>query len=184
MKHKLIVLMGPDGSGKTTVAKSLVRHLRQKGVYVVYNHGHTYITSGNSFGIQEATLEKRRIFFQLLLPFAYFDNVFAFVFKYLFKKGTIISDRYLYDKAVRLAYYGILPAWLFSPYLRLLPRPDVIYCLDAPEKSIVKRKSGMSREELVRYRRLYVKAAQILGAHIVNTDRPIKSTLKSIIPLL
>ena len=179
----LIVFCGMDGTGKSTLAMSLKKHLHQNKIKSSYTHGHTYTTAQKSFRSDEHTVEKYRLFWRLLIPFAYLDNLLTYALQYRSaqRKNVIISDRYFYDKVVRLLYYKICPQWIACIYLKLLPRPDYIFFLDVSPAVAIKRKGEYNRAEHERFRKQYQFAAKVLNVPIIDTSQSIDSCLSEII---
>jgi len=160
-----------DGSGKTTLASALFRDLEKEGRPVHLKHGHGYSVSKNSFGFDERSVNRYRLLFGILLPFAYLDNLFTFYFRYrpLLREKTLISDRYFYDKLARLIFYKICPLALAKLYLQLLPKPDYVFFLDIEASDARNRKEGYTEEELESFRRAYLFIAGCLNSPVINT---------------
>ena len=181
-KKALIVLCGMDGSGKSTLAGKLQLHFKNKGLAVSYTHGHTYTTAKNTFRSDPSSVHKYKLFWRLLLPFAFIDNLLTYFlnYRYAIRSSTIIADRYLYDKVVRLIYYGICPRWLAVWYLRLLPKPDYCFFLDVDPKKAVDRKKEFSIDTQKKYRKHYLFAARILDQPIIDTGQSIGKCVQKI----
>lgn len=184
--NALIVFCGMDGTGKSTLATSLKKYLHQKNIESSYTHGHTYTTAQNTFRSDEQGVEKYRFFWRLLIPFAYLDNLLTYILQYRKAKRSeiIISDRYFYDKVVRLLYYNICPQWLARIYLRLLPQPDYIFFLDVSPAVAIQRKGEYNKTEHEKFRLMYQFAAKTLHAPIIDTSKSIDSCLAEVIAQL
>lgn len=185
-KHLHIVFCGMDGSGKSTLANFLAERLRRNGLKVTNIHGHGYKTTSTSFGLSADTVVKNNRWLRLLLPLAYLDNLLTYVFSYLpiLRQQTLISDRYFYDKVVRMLYYGIIDERLARLYLHLLPRPLVVFFLDSSEKIVRKRKDEYDESEYKEFRKWYKFVAKELGVELVMTDVPIAETQKKVLQLV
>lgn len=182
-KNLLIVFSGPDGSGKTTLAQQLNRHLRGQGEKPLLVHGHGYSLSQSSFGLSEKAVTRFKYLFHPLLPLALLDHWFTYVFQYwpVLKKTTLICDRYFYDKTCRLIYYQILPRFLAKIYLAFIPRPDHVFFLDADPARLKQRKKGHQLKELTQLSQIYKFLAKSLKAPLINTNvSPDKSLAKII----
>jgi len=184
--NALIVFCGMDGTGKSTLACNLQKYFKSKNALARNIHAHTYTTSQNTFRSDEHSVEKYRFFWRLLIPFAYLDNLLTYFLQYRKAKRSriIISDRYFYDKVVRLLYYNICPQWLARIYLSLLPQPDYVFFLDVSPAVAIKRKGEYNRTEHENFRALYQYAAKILDAPIIDTSKSIDTCLTEIVTLL
>jgi len=97
-------------------------------------HSHSYSISSDSFGISEAVITKWKYLFMLLIPLAILDNWFTFlsIYRPILNKRELICDRYFYDKVARAVYYGICPWLIARIWIRLIPKPDVVFFLTEP----------------------------------------------------
>lgn len=160
---KLVVLVGPDGSGKTTLASKLLETLPRllfvKGHYVYYRFG-ILPELKSIFG---ASLTKRcggdnkvqagqpLSAIRAILMTLYYSLDFALgYFKVLFWKARghiIVTDRYYYD-------YYLQPHWKNAPrwFLRFceiaVPKPDLILFLYCQPELIRKRKPELEVDEI------------------------------------
>ena len=161
-----LVLIGPDGSGKSTVAKQLQKSLRDLFDIHQYYHGH--------FGL----LPELKIFRNFFLgaigrkppaPPAEAHNVPAhgllrvliYVFYYSVdyflghwivrgfqsKGHLIIFDRYFYDWFIQ-GYYGRTPRWLLPILKAVLPRPDLVVHLRNSPEIVHHRKAELTVEQI------------------------------------
>ena len=185
-KHPLIVFCGMDGSGKTTLAEKLVNYFERQGREIEFIHGHGYTVSENSFGLDEKRVKRLKYLFKLLIPLALLDNLYTYYFKYkpLLKNKTLICDRYFYDKLARVIYYGICPPSLAKIYLKLLPKPDFAFFLDADPQKAHARKRELSEEELVSFRKIYKFLAECLEAPVIDTGLSLNVCYKKILEYL
>lgn len=185
-KHLHIVFCGMDGSGKTTLADFVMDWLKRQGYPAVFKHGHGYLVSQQSFGFSADSVTQWRGFLQLLVPFAYLDNLSTYVFSYLpaLRSAALIADRYFYDKVVRMLYYGIINRQLAKIYLKLLPRPTVVFFLDTSEELAKKRKDEYKISELGEFRRWYKFVGEIVGADTIRTDVTLRKTQQQVLAIL
>jgi len=181
-KNLLIAFCGPDGSGKTTLAKETVLQLRKNGRDVHYCHGHAYTFAPTSLGLKKKKVLKLRKLLCFLTPFGLIDNLFTYYFYYrpILKKKSLICDRYFYDKLARLFNYGLINSFWLKVYLRLLPKPDLVFFLKLDPQTIRKRKKEYSLEELTKFNRAYKQMAKIINAQIIKTNQPLPICLKKI----
>jgi thymidylate kinase len=78
----------------------------------------------------------------------------------LARSGLVVFDRYFQDVLAdpkRYRFGG--PLWLARFAAPLVPKPDLLFVLDAPVQVILSRKLELLPEELQRQRRIYVRFA-------------------------
>lgn len=149
---KLIVFIGVDGSGKTT----LINKLREKSpvfktqLYLGWNdYFFKWIGKLNrrtNFSSEKARKLANRILFyifHLLLPFDFLARYLRA--KSQAKYGIIISDRYPLPKKKSGIYRKLSLSFTYF----LLPRPSMLFILDADPEKIWKRKKEGNYEKFV-----------------------------------
>jgi thymidylate kinase len=185
-----IVCVGPDGSGKSSVADRVMKRLettfkRDKSRYyhwkpltfrlskadrgLVHNpHGQT--TRG--------TLASTIYLFYHLLEF--FLGGILRLKPVLFRNGMVFVDRYFYDIIVDPKRYRLnASAWLVCLIAKTIVKPDLVICLDAPAKLFYERKQEVPYEEVVRQREAYLAFAKGLSnGHIVDASRPLDDAVR------
>ncbi len=144
-----ITLEGPDGSGKTRQAESLLEHLRSLDLDVVltYEPGGTPIGDqirNVLFNLDNTAMDPRTEF--LLFSASRAQHV-AEKIKPLLERGTIVlSDRY-FDSSLAYQGYGhqlnLQTLWEVTSFATQGLIPDRTYLLDIPvEEGIQRRKQG------------------------------------------
>lgn len=183
MKTYLIAFCGMDGTGKTTLAAELNKYFTRNKLSIYYRHAHGYSISNNSFGIQEETLYRYKWLFTILSPLILLDSFYTYFIKYkpILRHRHLLCDRYFYDKIARLVYFGILPMYVASIFLKILPKPDYIFCLDIDEQTARKRKKEYSENEYRKYRNVYNQIFASLRINPINTTKPIVHIKRQII---
>lgn len=183
MKCPLIVFCGVDGSGKSTLAKELKSKLDRRNIQTSYVHGHTFVASGDSFGIGDTTVVKFRYLFRMLIPLAILDNYYDYLITKspVLKKNILICDRYYYDKLARMMYYGIANKTIAKLYLKLIPKPDCIFFLHVDEKIAVQRKGEYDLAETAAFQKIYSFLAQQINAPTINTNQPLDTSINTIV---
>lgn len=185
-KYSLIVFCGMDGSGKTTLAKKVIEFFKEQGLKFEFIHAHGYSISQDSFGLNKVKINRLKYLFRLLIPFALLDNLFTYYFKYklILRNKALICDRYFYDKVARMMYYGICNKLIAKIYLKLLPRPDFTFFLDASPKDVYIRKGEYSEKDLSCYRKMYRFLAKYLNVPVIDTNQSIDICYKEILNFL
>jgi thymidylate kinase len=161
-----VVLVGLDGSGKTTIARELCAQVRRSERFrqVRYYHWRPALLGRAELPLPEfrnvprkaklsanlwqSLLSATRLLKNVLLwTVAHYSRVGSLVNK----GGLVLVDRYYYNyylDAVSVKYYG--PSWLLNRLSRRFPRPDVVVVLRAPTEVLLTRKQELSAEEIVR----------------------------------
>jgi thymidylate kinase len=194
IKNKLkqkIVILGPDGAGKSSVIQGLMKNLAQEGRAVKMRHlrpGIVNLRRGQPVTIvvdphgsppRSALVSSVKILVWIL------DEWYANLF--LDKKDELlICDRYYHDLLVdpiRYRYGG--PAWLARLVGKLMPQPNLWVLLDAPTEVLQARKQEVDPNETSRQRQVYlsfvrnqrqyaiIDAAQPLDCVILDVERAI-----------
>ncbi len=179
----LVALLGPDGAGKSTLARTLSRipKLRTCTIYMGSVPPHSMFPFG-LLGSLNARLQ-RLYTAQHAVPLSRPDRVLrkaqslAYVaiqcllmFLALYRRATgwvVIFDRYSYDSCIQGR-----PATLREKLLRAVsPAPDLILILDAPGRMLFARKKEHSPEYLERNRVAYrVLARELPHAMVLDAS--------------
>ncbi len=170
LKHRgfWVALMAPDGGGKSTLAKTLLRQplLRPKLVYMGTNVESSTIglptskwlrkqykySDGKpkSFGVK---IVKLLVYPNRVLEL-YFRAFVAIVYR--LSGHTVIFDRFVYDSFLAKPANGMgkkIRRWLLHGGV---PHADVTYFLDAPGEVLFRRKKEHSPEALERQRQTFL----------------------------
>jgi len=187
-----VVLLGPDGSGKSSVANQLVLMLKP-----FFQTGRSRILHWRPgllppihrlFGRRNNTEEdftqphraKPHSHPISLARFLYYttDFILGYYSKVHFMKAKgmlVIIDRYYYDFLVDAYRYRLdLPDWFFRLFLKVIPRPDMVFYLHCSPEIIRERKKELPVEELNRqvdeFQKLLHKLPNSIG---VDANRPL-----------
>lgn len=184
-KGTLICFIGIDGSGKTTQAKALSESLARSGIntgYVwsrfepklikplvaiakgLFFRGKDVFRDYAGYVNTKRNLSKNTVLlatYQYLLLFDYFLQIFQRVKVPLMRGKVIVCDRYIHDTVADLAVdYGYSDEQVqktLRSYLRLFPKPDLVFLLDLPEELAYQRKGDVpSIDYLTERRKIYL----------------------------
>lgn len=197
----LICFTGIDGSGKTTLAKTLVEAMTKRGIKVKYVYGRyddimvkPFITVGRALFLKgkDASVDyadysrakrkayQNRLFsagYQYLLLFDYLFQLLVKVSFPLMLGRNIICDRYIYDTvvtdlAVDLGYSDEKLRSILRIYSGLLPKPDLVFLVDAPEEIAFQRKGDICSVEYLKERRkIYAELGEEYKMSILDSSR-------------
>ena len=187
-----IVILGPDGAGKSSVIRGLLERLDQEGRVVKMRHlkprilmprrseAVTPVVDPHGKPPRPALVSIAKILVWLM------EEWYSF-FVQEKKEMLLICDRNYHDLLVdpkRYRYGG--PRWAAALVGRLMPRPDLWVLLDAPSEILQARKQEVSPEETARQRQAYlafvskqrehviVDASQTLDKVIADVERAIR----------
>jgi thymidylate kinase len=189
-----IAFYGVDGSGKSTQIATLQERL--KGMYADkirrfhFRPSFVYQVPKNVPMTDPHDQPPANIVRSILKLFYY---VFIYHWGYwtqvkpmLAINGLVIFDRYFQDIQVdprRYRYNG--PVWLVKLFARLLPQPDLVILLDAPEDIIYSRKREVALEELKQQRKKYQQLmASVSDGCIINTTGAIEQVCDELIEIV
>jgi len=176
---KAIVLCGPDGCGKSTVGPLVV-----DGLVRTFSPD-----KGAQFHWKPAVFSERRQAARgpatdphskpprnALISLLYFKLHWLEFFlgwhlrvrPKLFRGGLVLIDRWYYDFFVDQRRYRLqVPNLLVQIGLKLLPKPDLVFLLDAPVEVLRRRKQEVPESETRRQREAYLNLIQSLPNGIV-----------------
>lgn len=199
-----IVFLGPDGAGKTTIAKGLleaqiIKDVFPRRVYLyrrftiswlkkivqaIKNDGKstfdTEIRDDDSpvpLGTCKAAIYSIYLGFEYLLGYYALQRIRS-------NAGVVAFDRYFYDYLV-FEDFGRCPRWLLMAIIRIIPRPDALVYLQNDPKTIYARKPERSVDEIERQAKICERlVAQLPNSFIVNTSHNIEHIKEDIVKIV
>jgi thymidylate kinase len=170
----LITILGPDGTGKTTLAKALSEKIDGLDyVYFGYNNESRNYKYFNSFMKSEPKSFLKRIIKKGLR----FINDFAIF--YSAKKSHVISDRCPIDSYINTKIQGRRLRYYYALLLRIFPNPNYIILLEGDSKVIYNRKKEISEFQIssvINYYKKYLTKNNIPYLVIDTVRNDINST--------
>lgn len=163
----LICFIGIDGSGKTTLANDLSNEMKDHGIKIrcVYGRflspmlgllvtlvkkvlslkGKNMDDYAHRVAIKEQLFKNRLVaqFYQYFVFLNYVPKIFISIKLPLMLGQSIVCDRYVYDSVVDLAmdfrYTDERLQAVLRSYLRFIPKPDLVFLIDLPERIAFQR---------------------------------------------
>lgn len=175
----MIVLIGVDGSGKTTVKNTLVEALCNTftSIRTFYFRPEFLPFLGVLLGVREDVRtgtnpnphnHKREIPLKSFVRFFYYviDFILGHWIKVrpcILKGELVIFDRYYYDYLVDPFRFNMsVPGWLPRLLLPIIPAPDLVIYLHASPETLYNRKHELPMSELDRQQHEFNKLLNII----------------------
>lgn len=188
-----VALLGPDGSGKSTVASAL---LGRTDLPLYRHHGRCVhwkprvlprlgqATSAVTAAPHERpprSLAASSCYFLAHLA-EFVIGAAARIRPALYANGLVVLDRYYYDFFVDTARYRLrLPARVIDLACRLIPPADLVFVLDAPPDTLLRRKQEVPVGEVERQREAYRRLRDRLpNATVVDASQPLEHVVEDI----
>lgn len=176
-----IIMLGPDGAGKSTLRKNITESLSSAfSIRPMWYRPRLIGRSGAGRPAHEphSLSARSKIASALYLAMVFCDCWIGYFRHSLppYQRRLLIYDRYFYDilvDPVRYRYSG--PMWAVRFLSRLVPhRKFLLFVLDADEHSIYSRKQELSIEELRRQRLAFRQLGLAMRKTVfINTDNRI-----------
>lgn len=188
-----VALLGPDGSGKSTVASALMQRadlpLYQHYARCVHWKPQMLPRLRTATGQPPATPYEKPprsllgsccYFVVHLVEFVI--GAIARVRPVLYANGLVVLDRYYYDFFVDTARYRLrLPARVVDLGCRMIPPADMVFVLDAPPAMLLRRKQEVPLDEVERQRAAYRRLQDRLpNATVVDASQPVERVVDDI----
>lgn len=205
-KPVLVSLIGMDGSGKTTHAKTVIQCLRDRGMPAKYIWlgprpfllaplrlvAHRTILKNESIRCDYASYLERRqthvskwsflskVYYSVAL-LDYLILVNWSLWSFLFRRSNIVCDRYIYDIVINLGdilnYSKQDEAKLIRRLSAFFPQPDLVIVCDVDEEVALQRKSDTPHiSYLNTCRPKYRYLAKCFNFPVVDTSLSLETT--------
>lgn len=186
----VIAVLGPDGAGKSTILAGIEE--RVKGVFGGVTAFHWRPGVLPDIGV--ATRQRTKTGGPTTDPHARpahpwpigLARLFYYSADYVLgwysrvadaraRNRLVVFDRYAYDMIVDPRRFRFkLPRPALALAVWLAPRPDLVFCLDAPAGVLQERKTEVSFAETERQRAAYCQfTAALPQGHIIDANRPV-----------
>jgi thymidylate kinase len=193
----IIAFMGNDGSGKTTLAKEVVKMLKTLGMEVHYRVEFDYfllshflrllgkekVSRARKVFLAKEGKECKRFYFKVWPYIVWLDLFLEWLWNKLFKrKSIIVMDRYAYDFLMSWEWLGYANAylrWLYNHF----PKPDIGFILDVSPQTAYIRKRKTHAYPLYYYkiqRKRYLSLAETLKLRVIDTEKTVEECLNEI----
>lgn len=207
----IICFVGIDGSGKTTLSKRLVNHLREQVSRARYVHSfHSPILLKPLKLLAKLTLmrntdqysdysqykniknEKRKshgilskIYGSIWILDYYIQDFLFIIIPSIFSK-ILVLDRYIFDVVINFSLTMDVSEQIACRLINFLfninLKPGVTFLVDIPEEMAFSRKSDIPHIKYLRDRRkMYLNLASIFNMHILDGTKSIEDLMKDII---
>jgi thymidylate kinase len=163
-----VAVLGPDGSGKSSVIANYLQAVAPAFRQTRCFHLRPRLLRGSVEG-RTANVDPHGQFPRAPLAstakllFLWADYLIGYLVRVrpaLVRSTLVVFDRYYYDLLVdplRFRFTG--PIWLVRVIARFLPKPDLLFVLDAPSFVLQSRKQEVSMEETARQSEVYRRIA-------------------------
>ena len=204
-RTKFVSFSGIDGAGKSTQIAALCAQMKEDGRHVLLirfwddiaklawlreSAGHRIFKGDKGVGSPSAPIERRdknvRSWFMTSVRlFVYFIDAISVrltVQKALHSEvDLIVFDRYIYDELANLTLCKPLIRAYVRLIMKVVPRPDISYLLDADPVTARARKPEYPLEFLHSNRQSYLDLCELIGGMTVIAPNPIGEVKQAIL---
>ena len=201
-KGKLIIFLGPDGSGKTTICDSFVeKHKRSFPKLIRMNLANRPIFLKSIFGSNEKSNEpvldptfkhkaytksdkKTTIRNYFRVIYHCVDHILHYVFvirPIMVKGGSVFSERYFYDYLCSDKRYLPGVSLHFKKFLLFfVPKPSLVFVLNVKPELLYIRKPELSIDQIKYEQKNYINHNYHNLGYIIDNNKSINETISII----
>lgn len=203
-----IAISGPDGSGKTTIAKLTIEYLNKLGINCKYEKleieanslfflkpivnlakfffPRVYKNKNKKFGeaLDEKRKNKKSLFHSLICRLVLVDKISKIKLKNFFKRHTVyVTDEYVYDNLLSFYQSKMISKKTFERFINLIPKPQSLIITDCDEEIFYSRrkKDYGTLERAKNTRTLFKSLALRLNTRQISTEQSPDITFKECI---
>jgi thymidylate kinase len=204
-RTRIVSFSGIDGSGKTTQIENLCASLREAGLtvqlitfwddvarlkWIREGVGHKVFKGDKGVGTPEAPIHRRDKNVRSPLVTLFRLSIYlldAVSLRNISKRAlrsqtdVVIFDRYIYDELANLNLGNAATRLYLRGIMRLVPKPNISFVLDADPEQAFARKPEYPLDFLHSNRDSYLKLSQILGGIIVIPPMPINKAKAEVV---
>jgi thymidylate kinase len=188
----MIVMLGPDGSGKSTIAETVMDKLsptfeKEKSRYFHWKPSVFRSRASSSAPVTNPHEKPTRNLFvsTLYLLYHWLDFILGsqlLLRPILFRNSLVVVDRYFLDLFVDPKRYRLnLPNWLLKTAYRFIMKPDLVIVLEAPSEVLQQRKQEVPLDETERQRKAYLDLAkQLPNSHVIDASQALEQVVTDV----
>ena len=204
-RARVVSFSGVDGAGKSTQIERLCERLQERGLRIQVirfwddiarlksvreGAGHTLFNGDKGIGSPETPINRRdkNVGGWPMTCFRYFLYLIdAISLRSVWKKALlgdadfIIFDRYTYDELANLDLTGALTRAYTHMIMRLIPRPDISFVLDADPEAARARKPEYPIDFVRKNRLAYMELNQWFGGFTIIEPKGIDAAHQEVL---
>lgn len=170
----LIIILGPDGAGKTTLIKNLMEKYKS---FSNNSYAHLYPKLSENKGVVSMYPYGKKTYSKLIsivkIFYMIFKNNFFYLISFLKKKekSIIWCDRYIYDVCADPKRFRVLPSPLnYELIKRFAIIPNLIFIINPCVDEIIERSKELSIQELTELNESYNKLKSLFPRAVLIND--------------
>ena len=182
-----VVILGPDGAGKSSVIQGLMINVNRMGQIATVRHLKPFLFAkrhvDGDINIAPHGKQPRSSFTSLVKILVWLiEEWYAYLVRDK-RNELLICDRYYHDILIdsrRYRYGG--PIWTAKLVGALIPQPTLWVLLDATTEILQKRKQEVSTEETARQRQAYLDFVRSKRNHvIIDASQPLDNVIADVV---